>query len=376
MKVLIDGRAFNNVGSSISVYLFNLCRELFLEHQIHFYVLLNNTEYMKLLGERNNVHYIHSKIKNNLIWDHCIVPYQAYKHDCSLVFYPKSSTCFYRLPGKKIIVTIHGMIYKKMPEAHPFWVNGYWRMIGKRASVVANKIIVVSESDRKDLLSEGYEPSKIEIIPLGINKEFSVEHKKEAVESTLSRYSITENSYIVQLGHITSKKNQIFSLELFRELTREFPSLKLVFIGSPKRETDYTIQLHNKIRAYQLEDKALFTGLIDQNLEPETIPILLQNASLSLFPSLYEGFGLPPVEAIASGVPVIASDKGSLPEILGSENVTSLHPEQWLEQCKKLLADEDFREQTKNTQKRAISKYHWSEIGKEYIRLFRNVLEE
>ena len=153
MKVLIDGRAFFNDGSSISVYLYNLSKNLFKLNNLEYVLVLNNKKYIKEFSKYKNVKIIFSNIKNNLIWDNIVIPFYSLKYKCNLIFYPKGSSCMYKIPSKKIVVTIHGMIYKKHPEVHSFIENIYWRFIGKVSSIISNKIIVVSESDKKDLLS-------------------------------------------------------------------------------------------------------------------------------------------------------------------------------------------------------------------------------
>jgi glycosyltransferase involved in cell wall biosynthesis len=375
MNILIDGRAFIKEGSSVSVYLFNLCNELFTYADLNYYLVLNNIDYVKKLGARKNVHYLYSRVQNNLIWDNLVIPYYSYKYKCPVIFYPKSSTSLFKPPKKKIITTIHGMIYKKVPETHWYWENIYWRLIGKIASIVADRIIVGSKSDMMDLLSEGYKKSKIDIIPIGINEEFSKSHDEGAVDKVLCEYGLVRNNYIVQLGHLTRKKNQLFSLALFEKILQDFPFLKMVFIGSMSVDKKYTNCLQDYIRDHNLQNKVIFTDVINQNLDTKIIPILLQNSSIFLFPSLYEGFGLPPVEAIASGVPVLASDRGSLPEILGMDIVMDLNMDSWLDRCKKLLMGEEFREQIQQAQKKVIAPYEWGEIGKEYKKIFLSVMD-
>ena len=103
------------------------------------------------------------------------------------------------------------MIYKIQPEIHHKLENLYWRLVGKIASLVSNKIIVVSDSDKKDLTSEGYNPKKMSIIPIGISSNFLREYSKEKTSEILNRYNLSSGNYLIQVGHLTKKKNQEFA---------------------------------------------------------------------------------------------------------------------------------------------------------------------
>jgi len=371
-KYLIDCRAFINEGSSISVYLYNLLTEILKNDKKNEYILvLNNKEYIPKFDKSKNIKIIYSKVKNNILWDNFVIPYYAIKTNSSLIFYPKGSTCWFRIPRKKIIVTIHGMIYKIQPEIHSKLENFYWRIVGKIASLVSNRIIVVSNRDKTDLISEGYNPKKMQIIPIGLSSTFLEKYPQEKVNDTLKKYELSKKKYLIQVGHLTKKKNQEFTLNLYNNLVKKYPNLKLVFVGGDSTDKEYANKLVLLIKKFGLKGRIIFTGAIDQNKSKEIIPILLRNSSLFIFPSTYEGFGMPPVEAIGSKTPVLSSNKGSLPEVLGKENILELELSLWIDEATKILKDKDYRNTLIIRQSKLIEKYKWSEISKIYIRILK-----
>ena len=175
-NIIVDGRTLGNNKSSISIYLLNLIDSISRVNKFKIYLVINKENTKKNLNKLSkdiNIRFIYSNIKNPIIWDNIIMPYNAIKTKSKIIFYPKGSTCYFKIPSKIIITTIHGMIYKIYPNAHTWWVNLYWRITGKIASIISNKIIVVSKSDKNDLATEGYKTEKMKIIPIGISKVFS-----------------------------------------------------------------------------------------------------------------------------------------------------------------------------------------------------------
>ncbi len=372
-NVVIDGRAFDNPSSSVSIYLYNLTKKIFKNKNYNFFVIVNNKKH-PLKNQGGNVQIIYSSIKNNILWDNFVVPFWATKKDADIIFYPKSSSCWYKIPGKTIISTIHGMIYKKEPQNNRFSSNVYWRTVGKIASLVSSKIIAVSKHDKKDLFSEGYNRKKIEVIPIGVNDAFFKKYPEEKKEKVLTKYAIDRKKYLVQLGHITNKKNQKFSFKLFKRIEKKYPELKLVFIGSKKRNGEYFSSLKKKIDNSGLNKRVIFTGAIDQNKDQAILPILLSESSLALFPSTYEGFGMPAVEAMATETVGLCSNRGSLPEVVGEDNVIPLENKKlWENQMIKFIENKKFYKRKNEQQKNITKKYHWENISNKYIELFNKL---
>jgi glycosyltransferase involved in cell wall biosynthesis len=372
-KILIDCRAFDKKGSSISVYLFNLLKSLLKNNRYEYILVINNKKY-KDVFKGENLKIICSSVKNNLIWDNLVIPYFSIKEKADLIFYPKTASSIFKIPGKKIVVTIHGMIYKVQPETHPFWINWYWRGAGKISSIISNQIIVVSKQDKKDLLSEGYSEQKMKVIPIGVNDIFYQQYSQSSTKKVLSKYNLKKNNYFVQVGHITQKKNHKFTLKLLEKHLSQDSSLKAIFVGRPDDKKLYN-KLQEITRQMGISGQVVFSGAIDQNKQPKAIPILLQNSILSFFPSTYEGFGIPAVEAMAAETPMLCSNRGSLPEVVGKELTLPLENRVlWLKKIDQLINNRQKRQERLKKQKIIADKYRWNNISKEYLKTFNKLL--
>jgi len=375
MKLLIDCRAFVKGGSSVSVYTYNLVNNLIKKNQ-YVILVINNKNYIKYFEDNSNVDCIYCFIQNNILWDNIVIPYYSIVKKVDIILYTKGSSCWFKIPKKKIVTTIHGMIYRVQPEIHGSIENNYWRLVGKIASIITDKIIVVSNSDKKDLIAEGYNPDKMCVIPIGVSSSFFL-RENYGDSSILDKYNLIGYKYFVHLGHITKKKNQKFTISLVYEILKNYPDFKLVFIGNTKADSNYFHEITNYISYLGIAKNIIFTGVIDQNSNPRTIPTLMNKSKCVFFPSTYEGFGMPAVEAIAAGTPILASDRGSLPEVLGKENVIPLEEKQkWLEITKNLMEDINYRNHLISMQQKIIENYKWENIADQYLKFFNSMVGE
>jgi len=187
----------------------------------------------------------------------------------------------------------------------------YARMAMWSAARRSDCILTVSEASKRDILHFfAVPPEKIEVIYNAIDERFSLDPTEEAIARVRERYQLDQR-FVLYVGNIKPHKNLVRLIEAFAALRRgELEDLKLLIIGDEisklpaLRRAVHTLKLHKYVRflGYQPDD---------------TLAILYRLASVFVFPSLYEGFGLPPLEAMASGTPVITSNVSSLPEVVG-----------------------------------------------------------
>ncbi len=370
-KILIDGRCFIREGSSISVYLYNLLKHITEDNRFLFVILINNKNYLPILKKLPNLEIIISGVKNNIIWDNFIVPFFAIKTKSEIIFFPKSSSCWFKIPKKNIITTIHGMIYKLEPQNHPFYVNLYWKFVGKMANIFSDTIIVVSNKDKEDLLNADFDLQKIKVIPIGINSFFQQSWHPSLEDKILYKYLLNRDKYVIQVGHLTKKKNQLFTLQILNKFLNTHRDFKLVFVGDFKKDPEYYKEILQTVKKYRLEKQVVFTGVINQNEELGTLPILVKNAKIGLFPSTYEGFGIPPLEIISAGTPVLISDRGSLKEIYGEGNTLRLeNKNNWIYEIEQLVFNESYNNFVLQKQSKILERYKWENIAVDYVNLF------
>ncbi len=208
--------------------------------------------------------------------------------------------------GIPSVVTIHDLIFLRYPDFYPFIDRKiYFRKV-KYACQTANKIIAISEQTKSDIIRFlGVNPEKIEIIYQPISEVF-FNPDIALGESLFKKYHL-KPGYILSVGTLEPRKNQ---LAVLKAVTKGNLNYQVVFIG---KQTSHKNKLEKFIAANKLEDQVIFLN----NIKEEELAALYKMAGCSVYISLFEGFGLPVIESMASGCPVITSDVSVLPETAG-----------------------------------------------------------
>lgn len=231
----------------------------------------------------------------------------------------------------------------------------------------AHSIIVPSENTKRDLVDYYQMPEKkITVLYPGLSSIFDQE--KTATETVAKKYSLPKH-YILFLGTIEPRKNILGLIEAFEQISASLSTpYSLVIAGAPGWKNHEVI---TRIRTSVLKDKIKLIGFVD----PADKPTLYQNASLFVYLSFYEGFGLPALEAMASGVPVITSNRSSLPEVTGTAAylVNPHRPDEIAQGIKFLLSHPSARaEAIKNGLARA-AQFSWEKTAQQFLSLINNL---
>jgi glycosyltransferase involved in cell wall biosynthesis len=251
------------------------------------------------------------------------------KADCIDIYHGLS----YELPlgigqsGIKSVVTIHDLIFLRFPQYYS-WIN---RLIytakTKRACKTADKVIAISERTKQDLVELLHiDPDKIEVIYQGCAPEFGIKQSSEQKATAKHKYNLPEQ-FILNVGTIEERKNLMLLAKAMRHLKTNIP---VVVVG---KATPYLDEVKAFLAANNLTDKMLFR----HDVSFDDLPAVYQSARLFVYPSRYEGFGIPVLEALVSGIPVIAAT-GSCLEEAGGEYSRYVTPNDERELAKK--ADE------------------------------------
>jgi glycosyltransferase involved in cell wall biosynthesis len=214
------------------------------------------------------------------------------------------------------VVTIHDVIHLMFPHYLPnrlAW--SYARTSIQMAARRATRVMTVSESSKRDILRYvDVDPAKIDVIHNAYDERFSVEPCEEEVVRVRERYQL-HDEFVLYAGNVKPHKNLERLIEAFDLVRRRgLEHLKLVLIGS---EISRYASLRRAVHRHQLHQHVRFLGYQPE----EALAILYRLAGVFVFPSLYEGFGLPPLEAMASGTPVVMSNVPSLVEVGGDAAV-------------------------------------------------------
>lgn len=205
--------------------------------------------------------------------------------------------------GVKSVVTIHDLIFLRYPQFYkPIDRKIYFQKI-KYACEVAECVIAVSDQTRDDIIRYlKVTPDKIKLLYQGIGERYFSNHKSEFPEIKL-KYNLPDH-YVLSVGTIEPRKNQMNIIKAMESAKIEMP---VVLIGKP---TMYASKISDYISTSKSGIEVYFPGHVDD----DDLPCLYQNAELLVYISVFEGFGLPIVEAMASGCPVLASDRSCMPE--------------------------------------------------------------
>jgi glycosyltransferase involved in cell wall biosynthesis len=209
-------------------------------------------------------------------------------------------------------VTIHDCIHLRFPEYLPNRLaHSYAKRVMRTAAHRARRVLTVSEASKQDILHYlGVAPGKVEVIHNGLDERFATLPPPEEVDRVRQRFLLTA-PFVLYAGNVKPHKNVDRLIEAFALLRRQgFDEVRLLIIGD---DVSKYKNLRRLVHRFQLHQEVRFLGFVPN----ATLAVLYRLASVFVFPSLYEGFGLPPLEAMALGAPVITSNVSSLPEVVG-----------------------------------------------------------
>lgn len=260
---------------------------------------------------------------------------------------------FYR---GKMVVTIHDLTHLVLPEFLPNkFAYLYAKFMIWIALKKATKVITVSQNTKSDILKMfKVNPDKIEVIHNGVGEEF-VKKEKQEIEYLYEKFNIPKNKKIIMyVGNLKPHKNLERLLEAYSKI-EDIDSICLLLVG--KAFSNYNV-LGEKEKLLKIENRVIHTGIVSQ----EELVDLYNLADLFVFPSLYEGFGIPILEALACGTPVICSNTSSMPEV-GGDVVTYVNPLD-IEQITKSIETELIKEKKIDTKAKSwIEQFDWKKIA-------------
>jgi len=299
------------------------------------------------------------------LWTQIRLSWQIIRDKPDILFIPSHVMPF--LCRTKCIVTIHDVAFKKFPRDYSWFSRWYLDITTKFAVKKAYKIITISESTKNDLINiYKAEPKKIKVVYMGFgddNQKSKVRNREIDFGKIKNKFNIKKD-YLFYLGRIESKKNLVNLIKAFYELLAQEEDLQLVLAGKAGFGFE---EVKKTIKDYSLDNRVIITGYIS-NKEKEC---LLRSALVFTFISLYEGFGIPVLEAMNAGVPCVLSRIPVFKELFSDSAILVDHRniEKISKGILKVLKDNKKREELVRKGKNLVKKFSWERCARETLKV-------
>ena len=261
---------------------------------------------------------------------------------------------------KKTVVTIHGLEYEFCPESYSFWERLYMRISIRYSCRVASTVICVSENTKRDVMKLYRVPAeKTQVIYEGYESQYQIPNTKYQISNKV------EKPYLLFIGRVEERKNVVRIIEAFEIVKSKYQiPHRLILVGKAGYGYEKVkYQISNSKYQMEIEER----GYVSEEEKWQ----LLQNADVFLFPTLYEGFGIPVLEAQSVGVPVVTSHTSSLPEIAGEGAifVDPLSAENIAEGIYRVLTEPDVRSGIIKKAAINVNRFSWASCSEKISQL-------
>lgn len=361
MRIGFDATLLRNgFFTGIEKYVINFLKTINeKEIDIEFYVFIQNGFPDFLKKELNNLNLIHLRSANRIVLDQILIPLHSKRLKLDLIHFPAFAPgLLYR---GKAIVTVHDATFWKYPQTISKGGKYYYRPILTHSASRINHFITVSESSKDDLIKYLKIPNNAITVTY---EALDIDFEKLNSNSVKEDNKYINEKYILSVGTIEPRKNIQTLIKAFCILKQKYNiNYKLILTGRSGWKDKLEIPT-------EVLDNIIFTGYVSD----EELLSLYSNASIYVFPSIYEGFGFPLLEAMSSGTPIVASLTSSLPEIGGNACIyvnDPFSPEEYAKTIFEVLSDSLQQEMMVNSGYQRVKEFSWINCVKETIDIYK-----
>lgn len=273
-----------------------------------------------------------------------------------------------------LLVTVHDIIYLEKVSfegtAYQNFGNIYRRFIVPKISKKAKLILTVSEFERKNIIEKlRFPEEKVRVLYNGVGTQFNTGYSKEKIEAFRKKFGLPEQ-FIMFLGNTAPKKNTLNVIKAYIDYTlQNSRPLPLVLLDYKKELVEKILQEHHQS---SLLSQFVFPGYVPYSL----IPLMYNAATVFLYPSLRESFGLPILEAMACGVPVITSNTSSMPEVAGdaAEIIDPFDYRQLSNAMNRIVSSEELRNRYREKGLERVKKFTWRKSAEELLSIYKTIV--
>lgn len=275
-------------------------------------------------------------------------------HPADVLFVPAHTVPL--IHPAKTVVTIHGLEYEFCPKAYSLWARFYMRFSIKNSCRWARTIITVSNNTKNDLIqSYGIKENKIRVIYEGYNRNFQPEHSGQ------------NSKFLLFIGRLEERKNIVGIIKAFEILKERYKTPHQLILAGKFGYGEKAIR--RELQTVNCAKDIILTGFVSEEEKWQ----LLRKADVFLFPTFYEGFGIPILEAQSAGVPVVASNNSSIPEVMDGSAllVDPMNAEQIADATFKLISDESARNDIIKRGYENVKRFSWDKCAEEIAKLIK-----
>jgi glycosyltransferase involved in cell wall biosynthesis len=373
MRIAIDARMMLDRPSGIGTYISELLKNLLLIDKTNSYFIFTNNKNL-VCNTAGNAEVIEIKSRPVSVSEQFVIPGLLIANKID-VFHAPSFVVPFNCPCKTVI-TLHDLTHIIFKKEFPKRVQWYYNYILKHAAKRSSAIITDSNNSKNDIVKYFcINPGHIRTINLGVDRIYR-KIDTEKIEIFKKRFNLSK-IFILYNGSKKPHKNVELLLEAFH-LSKKKSKIDCLLVITGRREktdkeTDFST-IDKKICSLRIEKDVICIG----ELSSEDLSLLYNAASVFVFPSLYEGFGLPPLEAMACGCPVVVSNISSLPEICGDaalyidpHNVDSL-----CDGIQKILSDKNLRNMMIQKGLERVKSFSWDSCARKTLAVYEEVCNE
>ncbi len=373
MKIVIDALPVKSLQHGMGTYIFNLLKEMAQLDQAHDFVVFKKPSVFTDLekSQRFNIQFrnLLKGLARRVVWEYTTLPKLLQKEQVDIFWGPSNF-----LPLRKAckyVVTIHDLSSFTYAHTYPYLRRKYYQYIIKQAVKRADLIITDSEFSRQDIINTfSVLPEMVKKIYCGIDDIFRRIESLDAIAQVKSKYKLPDD-FILTLGVIEPKKNTERLIRAYAQLRDKYNNVPKLVIGGSKKYGWNNRRIFELVETLVLKDAVNFTDFIEQ----KDLPVVYSAAKLFILPSLFEGFGLPVIEAMACGTPVITSKTSSLPEITGDAAVL-INPydtEEIGQAIIKVISDQQLQTEMRVKGFENVKRFSWQESAHELLCMFEQV---
>jgi glycosyltransferase involved in cell wall biosynthesis len=377
MRIAIDIRRMYEFG--LATYIRNVVRTLGRIDSLNEYFLVGAASRFEQLGELpENFHFLPLQNAEATFATYIEMHKVIAAHEVDLIHVPHT---FWRplISKAPYVITVHDLLdYMYRARTNNGLRRTMHSYMTQRVMHNAARIFAVSNFTKRDVARYfNVEPAKIEVVYNALDESFQRGHSTAEEQAMVrGRYQV-DSPFLLYAGRISPHKNVARIIEAFSALKAElakdgaFPDLKLIIIGD---EVSKNPDIRRAVIRSGMQHDVRFLGYVSIDV----LRIFFDMAKVFVFPSLYEGFGLPPLEAMAHGTPVVASNTSSLPEVVGNAALM-VNPENVFEisrALQRVLTDQSLRERMKAAGIEQAQHFSWDTSVHRMIRVYEEVLDE